>query len=589
MTEALQHSDPACPGENWFLYWRTSSSLWRSKIENMPGGKRIIIPLNWSFHSENGDQIDFGNEKPESNLCRLIEMARECNREVHFFIPITPAPFLPNGGPPHLLARQVAISENYLSYALLDSLGQLNKIHSFFDPRIFQGFTKFLQQLAAYFLKNKVSAKIWAIECGHIEDGEFHSFLFDRSKIYTQAFTRYMSLAKEDAPDLEKTLSSVSFEKKMNRRFLWTIRDLYLNAVKTELANYWEGQLQYSFMGSSPCDFLERGSGVININKYSEDLLSSLCLDIIPSSILIPNVAKKDIYNRLVEELVNHSYVGHKLDEAQYEDYRFIYFSSLVLFNLYIPDEKVPSQSHLVEWENPRRIEGKWKMQGLLPFIKRKFSHSYHLLPIHKFKFDESSNQTKRINIIDGELVDQKIFNNCLKIFMSGGLIILDRSTVPSFFNKKLESFFLENGLNVEKVFFHTNIQSITLGEGKILLYDGQLLNAKDEGEKKEFWEKIISFFDLVHIQEMQGDEVNYFWRTRASSPSELNYEEVRRLSLYNGSSYKKKIKIPLLKNFVLMKILDELNAVVQSYPHQIEIQLMPEGAVSLDFGVFGL
>ncbi len=585
----MQNSDPACPGENWFLYWRTSSSLWRSKIEKMRGGKNIIVPINWSFHSETGDRVDFGNDRPESNLARLVEMAGECNRTVHFYLPVTPAPFLQNGGLPHLLARQVAQGPDQLAFAMVDSLGQLLKIHSFFDPRVFQSFTKFIGQLAHYFTHSGVNAKLWGLECGYIENGGYQSFLFDRSKTYGQAFTRYMGLAKEEAPELEKNLNSLSFEKKMNMRFFWTIRDLYIDALKKELSTHFEGILKYSFMGASPIDFLDRACGNNNFSKYSEDMLESLCRDVIPSSILIPQSGKKTIYSRQVDELVSYSLVSSKIEDSYYEEDRQSYFFGLVFFHLFLPDQKVPQQSHMVDWENPLRIEERWMVQGLRSFLKNNFPYTYSLIPIEKFRFDETVSLSSKVSVIDGELVDQKVFNNVLKTFMSGGQILMDRSNLSPFFLLKLETFFLENSLAVEKIFFHTNVHSALLGDGKLVLYEGGLLNTKSESEKNEFWEKMSKFFNLVHIKNIKNDEVTSYWRTRSSSPSELNYEEIRRLSLYNGTSYKKKIKLPLERNFVLLKILDEQNAVVQSYPHQIEVQLLPEGAVSLDFGVFSV
>lgn len=586
--EAMQNSDPACPGENWFLYWRTSSSLWRSKIENMKGGKSIIVPINWSFHSETGDHVDFGNERPEANLARLVEMAEECNRSVHFYLPVTPAPFLPNGGLPHFLARQVAQGPDQLALATVDALGQLLKIHSFFDPRVFQSFTKFIGRLSQYFNKSGVNAKLWGMECGYVHLGGYQSFLFDRSKTYNQAFTRYMTLAREEAPDLEKTLNSLSFEKKMNTRFLWTIRDLYVDALKKELSNHFEGVLKYAFIGASPFDFMDRACGNNNFSKYSNDMLDSLCRDVIPSSILIPRGNQNSVYTRQVDELVSYSFVSSKLDDTYYEEDRHSYLSALVFFHLFLPEQKVPTQSHIIEWENSGRVEERWKTQGFFSFLLNQFPYTYNLVPIEKFRFDETVSLANKVLVIDGELVDQKVFNNILKVFMSGGQILLDRSNLSPFFLRKLETFFLENSLLVEKIFFHTNVHSATLGDGKLILYEGALLNLKNESEKSEFWKKLVGLYNLLHIQNIQGDQVSGFWRTRASSPSELNYEEVRRLSLYNGTSYKKKVKLPLGKNFALLKILDEQNAVVQSYPHQIEVQLLPEGAVSIDFGVFG-
>ncbi len=67
----------------------------------------------------------------------------------------------------------------------------------------------------------------------------------------------------------------------------------------------------------------------------------------------------------------------------------------------------------------------------------------------------------------------------------------------------------------------------------------------------------------------------------------ELKFEEIRRLSLYNPTSYRKKIKMNLSRNFVVYKVIDEINVIVQTFPNELEIELSPEGSVIVDFGVF--
>ena len=105
--------------------------------------------------------------------------------------------------------------------------------------------------------------------------------------------------------------------------------------------------------------------------------------------------------------------------------------------------------------------------------------------------------------------------------------------------------------------------------------------------EKLKFWHKIIQTFDLVHLSIPKIEGGHFLWRTREASHLELNYEEVRRLSLYNPTSYKKKLKIELPKNFALMKVVDENFVQIQNQTHHLELEFLPEGSLSLDFGVF--
>jgi hypothetical protein len=152
---------------------------------------------------------------------------------------------------------------------------------------------------------------------------------------------------------------------------------------------------------------------------------------------------------------------------------------------------------------------------------------------------------------------------------------------------KKFETFFLENSLLVEKVNFKTQIQNIALGEGRLILVDGDQFGDLTPIEFEEFWKNIVETFSILHIPIQNVEGIDYYWRTRPSSVNELKFEEVRRLSLYNPTSYRKKIKMNLSKNFVVYKVLDEINVTVQTFPNELEIELSPEGSVIVDFGVF--
>ncbi len=157
--------DTVFPGETWFFYWKTSASLWKTKLQEFPGTK-IIIPLNWSFHSETGDQFDFDDHRPETNLKKLVEIANEVGKQVIFFLPITPAPFLPNGGMPHLLARSLSLNSEQMAYGVIDADDHLVKIFSFFDTRVFEAFEKFVKKLGQYFNTHKIASDVWGIRCG---------------------------------------------------------------------------------------------------------------------------------------------------------------------------------------------------------------------------------------------------------------------------------------------------------------------------------------------------------------------------------------------------------------------------------------
>jgi len=183
--------------------------------------------------------------------------------------------------------------------------------------------------------------------------------------------------------------------------------------------------------------------------------------------------------------------------------------------------------------------------------------------------------------------MNQKLFHNILKTFMSGGKVILNRSGLSREFQKKLEAFFLENDLDVEKVKVATTIYNASLGEGRFLIFEGDSLLDLDDKKISEFWHKVLTTFKTNHLMVLPPEGVQVTWRERGCNTNELNYEEVRRMDLYNPSSYKKKMKFSIPDNFRLLKVVDEEKVTFHHGQKEIEIDFLPEGSLSLDFGVF--
>jgi hypothetical protein len=200
---------------------------------------------------------------------------------------------------------------------------------------------------------------------------------------------------------------------------------------------------------------------------------------------------------------------------------------------------------------------------------------------------NEKNSPGDNIHFFHGHDVDREMFSFILKTFFNAGKIILNRSGLSEDLNRKLETFFLENNLVVEKVSFFTSVQNVILGDGRLIIFDGDELITKEQTAHAEFWHKIIETFSLVHVPINNAEGIDYYWRTRSAQSSELTFEEIRRLSLYNPTSYRKKIKMNLMKNFVVYKVIDEVNVAVRTSPNEVEIELAPEGSVVLDFGVF--
>lgn len=563
--------DTVFPGENWFFYWKTSASLWRTKLQEFPG-TRIIIPLNWSFHSETGDQFDFDDHRPETNLKKLVEIAKEVGKQVIFFLPITPAPFLPNGGLPHLLARGLSLNSEQMAYGIIDADDNLIKIYSFFDPRVFEAFDRFVKKLGQYFVANNIAADLWGIRSGYFKDGHFRSFLEDSSKTFEQAFGRFLQGKKGE----EQTLSQLE-EKQFAFEFNKTIQELYTATARESIGPNFEGTLDVAFLGGSTSKFLKRVSGAISTVDYSSELYEALAKDIIPSSVLINYRLKKGVLTRELNDLVANSYLPARLSvNTAYEYEDIAVFSPLSFFKVY---EKVDGLSSMFQ---------SWDQLNLWNYLHSTFGWSYKVISSDTLKLHENKNPYQEyVHLVHGHDVDRTIFNFILKTFMNGGRVILNRSGLSDEYSKRFETFFLENSLPVEKVNFKTQIQNISLGEGRLILIDGDQFVDMTPADYEEFWRKIVETFSILHIPIQNVEGIDYYWRTRPSSGNELKFEEVRRLSLYNPTSYRKKIKMNLSKNFVVYKVLDEINVSVQTFPNELEIELSPEGSVIVDFGVF--
>lgn len=570
VTPVPRDQEAVFPGENWFFYWKTSASLWKTKLQEFPGTK-IIIPLNWSFHSETGDQFDFDDHRPETNLKKLVEIAKEVGKQVVFFLPLTPAPFLSNGGLPHLLARSLALNSEQMAYGVIDADDHLVKIYSFFDPRVFEAFDKFLRKLGQYFSTNSIDSDVWGIRCGYFQAGHFRSFLEDSSKTFDQAFLRY--LQTKASP--EHTFSAIE-KKQLSFEFYKTIQTLYETNARESLGTNFEGSLDVAFLGASTEKFLKRLSGTITTVDYSGELYEALAKDIIPSSVLISHRLKKGVLSRELNDLVANSYLPSRLASTAYDHDDISIFSPLSFFKVY---EKIDGVSSLFQ---------SWHDLSLWEYLKTGFGWSYKVISNDTLKLHETKTPyQEHIHFFHGHDVDRTIFNFILKTFMNGGRIILNRSGLSEDFEKRFELYFLENNLNVEKVHFQTQIQNVTLGEGRLVIIDGDGFKELDKNEFQAFWKSLVETFSLIHVPILNSDGIDFYWRTRPSSLNELKFEEVRRLSLYNPTSYRKKIKLNLTKNFVVYKVLDEINSIVQTYPNEIEIELSPEGSVIVDFGVF--
>jgi hypothetical protein len=570
-TPVPRDADATFPGEGWFYYWKTSASLWKTKLMEHQKGPFVIVPINWSFHSETGDSFDFAEHRPETDLKKLSVIAHELNKKLIFLLPLTPTPFLPNGGLPHFLARTPSVTEDGLALMAVDSDGTFNKMYSFFDSRVFQAFTRFTHELSQYFQREGITDDVWGLKSfSYCRYRGTRSFMLDRSMVFDQSFTRYLKARHEESGNF---VEGAGEEELLRNEYTQTIEKLYVENAKRSFRSHWEGTLSYCFLGASQEDTFGRMANQHQESKYSVDLLEAMTQDRLPSSVLLPTRVKRSVLLKQCEDLVLNSFLLEKLQT--YQDEETTVFSPLVHFEL-------------VEGiQSAKRDRHDWGINGLLPYLRIAYPFTY-LIRANDFRpSDEDYGANERLYFYQGSSIDQTNFHVMLKRFMSGEKVLLDRTYLSDDYAKKLEVFFIENSLKLEKVNFQTSIQNVTLGEGRLVIFEGDKLKALETSKLFNFWQRMIETFSLKLIALDIPESVLYFWRTRPATPHELKYEEIRRLSLYNPSSYKRKFVINLPKNTVLMKVIDPLKTEATPKPAQIEVQMLPEGSVSIDLGSF--
>jgi hypothetical protein len=170
---------------------------------------------------------------------------------------------------------------------------------------------------------------------------------------------------------------------------------------------------------------------------------------------------------------------------------------------------------------------------------------------------------------------------------MSGGKILIDVNGLNDEIRKRFELFFVENSIKTTELSFHCDLVHAHLGEGRIILFDGITLKDRKKDLRNEFWTKIIATISITHIRIKHDRDLCFFWRTYFDNMSELTYEEVRKLNIYNPSSYKKQLKVPITNNFVLIKASNQTHSSFTTSRSEVLIELLPGGSINLDFGLY--
>lgn len=563
--EKTKQYDPVRPGEQWFFYWKTSASLWESRIVQFPEHEVIFIPLYWGFHAESSQEWDFGRLHPERDLLRLTRLLTQRSRRFCWILPLTPAPFYPNGGVPSYSARTLSVTRDGVHLAVFDHELQLNKMFSYFEPKVFQAWGSFLEAFGKFLIENQIKAPAWGAQFYYFQDNEKFSYLEDCSFAFEQGFSRFLKQNHPEGVDLTETKK----ESELKETFTYQVEQLFKATAESILTPFWKGVQRVIPLGGSPKETILRAiPGGKSQHEYTKDLFHHFIHSDLVSSALLSPEEKKEVI-----KWVLHEHFGHDEISLRYQ------YSSL--------------SGELTSEFRPFGVvdifEGKknyhFKKIGLEDFLNKHFRWLYKHHQELDFSPEWIDVNHHRIKFFHASELNRTTFAQALKLFMMGQRILIDTSGIPEGLDKKLQIFLMENNLKGQSVNFITTTQILELGDGRLVLFDGQKLI--DHTSREKFWDHIFRYFSLSQPEIQMDGDVFTMWRIRATTPHELSYLDVRRVNIYNPTSYKKNIFIKTHKNFAFMRMIDPTRAQAKSSPEGVDVELLPSGKIALDFGHF--
>ena len=566
--QLIDHDNHAFPGENWFLYWKLGPGLWRAKLEEYSHPGPIIVPINWSFHTDTGESFDFAQHRPETNLKKLLEEANQVGRTLAFFLPTTPVPYLPNGGVPHLSVGALAQNEQGLAYVILDGENNINKIYSFFDTGVFQAYACFTRELGRYFVRSGIDAHVWGMECGYSKDGEFKSFLSDISPTWQKSFDQFVCTQEQESS------APPPLQKQLQHDFCELIRQTYRQQAAKNMGVHWQGMVDVSFIDGGSDRIFEKLEEEHSPHRYLEQTLEALTVGDIPSSILVHPKQKKGCWDKMMEDIIING-ANRKFSNRNSLDEWDNTLKPLRFFEIH-------HSSHASGHNIPS-----WKELRLKDYLQEYYRWTYKENQQFSIEERDAEPDNDFIYFLQGCDLTNAKFRQIIRLLMNGCHCVLDKSGITKELSRRLELFYMENDLNIERINLHTDIQHVQLQKSRLITFEGTRLATLSPDKIHDFWHRLIGVFSLRHLDMRSYPEIEYYWRTRLPSPEELNYEEIRRLSIYNSGSIKTKIDIPLPGNFKILRVIDQIHGNVHSSSQHITLELGPEGSLSLDFGVF--
>ena len=389
-----------------------------------------------------------------------------------------------------------------MAHAYIDLGGAISKFYSFFDPRVFQAFQRYVNQLAKYLIFKNKAISIAGLSGGAIErvNGRefFVNYLEDSSRTFDQGFSRFISKV---GLSNEMNFNEIGEEREAKYLYFQMIQDLYLQTAREALDEHWVGHLDFSFLGGGPNDIFRRmSSSGENITEYVEELPLSLAHNKIPSITLLSGPSNPPGLTKFLSRVVTPNLIKLYLNQEIDDDGQGIQYRPLSFFEIY---EHSSRYAHKAK---------SWHDIGLKQYLDEVYPGMYKIND-HLNRFQTMAYPLQWVHCIFGSEVDESTLNGVLRAFFNGASFIIDSSGMDLKTTRKLESLVLENSLTVEEIKYKITVRRIVLGTGQIILFDGKNLEQHRDSVKNIFWQKMLSIFKIRRQEFKLDDGIIAIWK----------------------------------------------------------------------------
>lgn len=567
-------------GENWFCYWKSSSTLWANKLEQYHGPTPLFVPLLWSHHVHktmpSGTEthpkisIDFGHKKQDSNILEVFRLAQSLGIDAALVIPVGPLPFVTAGGLPTWLCESVSLNKDGFAKIAIDDQQRIHKAYSFYSPKVFKEFVQLLNTLADLIKSKGLSVKVYSMSAYYVDPmtQKIESFFEDYSQVAEQSLARYFASLKSS----EQNLVSAKVTEKQWIDFHSQMNGLYIQSIKEIFAGYYQDNLPIVFSKASPL------SALSSVSMSNEEVQ---CLDFIKTcwqSTMIPSFVTGTYGNTPVQKLYQATSPHDWMKDFTHEGSQNLHRTNFIPFKLI----EILSDKESLD-----------KM-GLLPILNESFHGSWSNILQFTSEAVESWENPKSIilNSKISPLVPSQnnhqdpLIQTIIKAVMGGHQLAINREILSQNQIRLLEQFFYQNQLKKILVSHYCPLEFVSIGHaGKICLYNFSEVENSTNDLQKAFWKQLLRLFEVSFVPWTVSADIEVLWLERESSSQDLYYEQIRRVILFNKSSESKELCITRDKKHFLIKIIDPTGAEVVTKPQAIDVKFQPQGFVILDFG----